>query len=76
MSSRLARIERRIHARDVRCGAKVGPIGPKWNKSGTFSDQISVHFGLDIGSEIQAFVPFEVNLIHFGVKSDIFNIEW
>ena len=24
---------------------KVGQIGPKWDKSGTFSDQISVHFG-------------------------------
>ena len=23
---------------------KVGQIGPKWNKSGTFSDQISVQF--------------------------------
>ena len=36
MSSRLARIERRIHARGVRFGAKVGQIGPKWDKSGTF----------------------------------------
>ena len=28
-----------------RFGSKVGQIGPKWDKSGTFSDQISVHFG-------------------------------
>ena len=24
---------------------KVGQISPKWDKSGTYSDQISVHFG-------------------------------
>ena len=24
---------------------KVGQIGPKWDKSETFSDQIAVHFG-------------------------------
>ena len=29
--------------RDGRFGFKVGQIGPKWDKSGTFSDQISVH---------------------------------
>ena len=28
--------------RDRRFGSKVGQIGPKWDKSGTFSDQISV----------------------------------
>ena len=27
---------------DVRVRIKVGQIGPKWDKSGTFSDQISV----------------------------------
>ena len=27
-------------------GSKVGQIGPKWDKSRAFSDQISVHFGL------------------------------
>ena len=31
--------------KNVRFGSKVGQIGPKLNKSGTFSDQISVHFG-------------------------------
>ena len=30
---------------DVRCCPKAGQIGPKWDKSGAFSDQISVHFG-------------------------------
>ena len=29
--------------RDGRFGFKVGPIGPKWDKSEAFSDQISVH---------------------------------
>ena len=29
--------------RDGRFGPKVGQIGPKWDKSGAFSDQISVH---------------------------------
>ena len=29
----------------TRFGPKMGQIGPKWDKSGTFSDQISVHFG-------------------------------
>ena len=29
----------------ARIGPKVGQIGHKWDKSGTFSDQISVHFG-------------------------------
>jgi len=36
MSSRLARIERRIHVRDVRFGPKMGQIGQKWEKSWTF----------------------------------------
>ena len=31
--------------RDGRFGSKVGQIGPKWDKSGSISDQISVHFG-------------------------------
>ena len=41
--------------RDIRFGAKVFKIGPKLDKSGTFSDQISVHFG--------GFIPFRANLI-------------
>ena len=28
---------------DAGFGSKVGQIGPKWDKSGAFSDQISVH---------------------------------
>ena len=33
-----------IKHKDVRFGPKVGQSGSKWDKSGTFSDQISVHF--------------------------------
>ena len=32
-----------VFCRDGRFGSKVGMIGPKWDKSGAFSDQISVH---------------------------------
>ena len=32
--------------RDGRFGSKVGQIGPKWDKSGAFSDQISVQNAL------------------------------
>ena len=30
--------------KDDRFGPKVGQIGPKWDKSGKFSDQISIYF--------------------------------
>ena len=39
------RIDGRVYARGVRFGPKVFQIGPKLDKSVTFSDQISVHFG-------------------------------
>ena len=32
-----------IKHKDVRFRPKVGHIGPKWDKSGAFSDKISVH---------------------------------
>ena len=32
-----------VNTMDGRFGSKVGQIGPKWDKSGAFSDQISVH---------------------------------
>ena len=34
---------REVSDRDGRFGSKVGQIGPKSDKSGAFSDQISVH---------------------------------
>ena len=36
------RVVRRL---DVRCGPKLCQINPKWDKSGSFSDQILVYFG-------------------------------
>ena len=35
---------RLVDSRGARFAYKVGQIGPKWEKSGAFSDQISVHF--------------------------------
>ena len=32
-----------VDNRDGRFGSKVGQMCPKWDKSGAFSDQISVH---------------------------------
>ena len=32
-----------VKTRDGRFCSKVGQFGPKWDKSGAFSDQISVH---------------------------------
>ena len=64
----------------ARFGPKVGQIGPKWDKSGTFSDQISVHFNSKssksqdlLKSDLigPRFVSFGSNLTHFGPKSAI-----
>ena len=51
--------------------SQVGQFGPKWDKSGTFSDHISVYFRL---SE-PGFVPFGFNLTYFGPKSDTPELE-
>ena len=37
-----------LYVRDVRFGPKYAQIAPKRNKSGTFSDQISVHFSQNV----------------------------
>ena len=34
-----------IWSRDIKFGPKESQIGPKWDKFGTFSNQISIHFG-------------------------------
>ena len=34
-----------IFDENIRFKPKVSQMGPKWDKSNTFSDQISVHFG-------------------------------
>ena len=46
------------HFRDDSFGSKVGHIDPKWDKSGAFSDQISVHLA-------------RANLTNFGAKPTI-----
>ena len=57
--------------------SKVGPIGLIWDKSGIFSNQISVNFWLD-GPNIPksdlkspGYVPFWDNLTNFGARPDI-----
>ena len=39
-------------SRDGRFGSKVGQIGPKWDKSGAFSDLISVHLARTFSDQI------------------------
>ena len=56
--------------RDSRIGDKVGQIGPKWDKSMTFSDQISVHLaGPQIG-QIRDF--FRSDFSTFGSMSQMY----
>ena len=43
-----------LYSRDVRFETKVGHIGPKWDKSKTFLDQISVHFGSPSQNELKS----------------------
>ena len=50
---------------------KVGQIVPKWNKYGTYTGQISVHFWLSLIWKSPGLVKFAANLIFFGAKSDI-----
>ena len=45
---------------EARVGPKVGQIGPKWDTSGTFSDQIPVHFGSMRMLTLQFTVMFSV----------------
>ena len=55
-----------IHTiRAGRFGSKLDQIGRKLDKSGAFSDQISVHLALP------GFVPFGANLTQFGAKPTI-----
>ena len=65
------------NTRDGRFGSKVGQIGPKWDKSGAFSDQISVHLApprqmhWNLIWKSHGFVPYGANLTHFGAKPTI-----
>ena len=60
--------------RGVRFGYKISQIVPKWGKSVTFSDQISVNFGSKMYWNLiwkcHGFVRFGAKLNHFGRKSD------
>ena len=53
---------------DVRFGPLVGQIGPKWKNSETFSEQISMHFGVEKQNVKKTdlkkfgFISFRVNL--------------
>ena len=63
-------------ARDARFGSKVGQMCPRWDKSGAFSDQISVHlarpiWGPNLIWKSPGFVQFGANLPHFGAKPSI-----
>ena len=57
----------------TRCGPKMGQIGPKWDKAGTFSDQISVHFEAsarisDLDTKWVRLAPNGTNLGLFQIK--------
>ena len=56
---------RDIHGgcRDRRFGTKVSQIDPKWDKSGSFSDQITEHFGAPCSEILYEKVP---DLSYFG----------
>ena len=56
--------------RDGRFGSKAGQIGPKWDKFGAFSGQISEHL-LKNYLKSPGFIPFRANLAYFRDKSAI-----
>ena len=73
-------IEVRVMAtlhQDGRFGSKLGQIGPKWDKSEPFSDQISVDFGwvsenvLKSDLKSPGFVPFGPNVTYFLLRDQI-----
>ena len=43
---------RNLHLGDGRFGSKMGQFGPKLDKSGAFSDQISVHMARGAGPDL------------------------
>ena len=50
--------------RDVRFGFKLGQIGTKWDKCGTFKDQFLVNRRLILNSTRPG--PFVANMVKFG----------
>jgi len=60
--------------RDVRFDSKVGQIGPKWDKSGTFSKSVLKMYCQNVlKSDLKKaqICRFRANLTHFGAKPDI-----
>ena len=51
----------RMHRRLVRFWSKVGQIGPKWDKSGTFSDKISVGAYLSLCVSLWVFYLYDTS---------------
>ena len=66
---------------EVRFVPKVGPIGTKWAKSGTFRDKIFVQFSASHQNVLKSdlkkspgFVPFGANLIHFDLGQNMISL--
>ena len=57
-----------LFTRYVKVGSKVGQIGRKWDKSGTFFSESQNVLKLILKS--RGFVPFRANLTHFRDNSD------
>ena len=69
--------------RDVVFCPKICQIGPKWNKSCIFKDQISVHFGSDLkksqicpmcGESVSLWAKSEMSVVE--LLSDIHKVRW
>ena len=54
-----------VRGRDGRFGSKVGQIGPKWDKFGASSDQISMHLAHGPNLSILRYVGISESLVHF-----------
>ena len=63
-----------IYTKHIRFGPKVAQIGPKWDKSRTFSDQTSVDFDLSgqylLKSDLKKsqICPIGANMTQFGAN--------
>ena len=61
--------------RVARSGPKVGQIGPKCDKSRTFSSQISVHFGSMSQNELKSDLKMS-RIYPISVQSDLLLTLW
>ena len=66
-----------LHNNSVTYQPGMADLGQSWSdwfhldKSGTFSDQISVKYWMICDEKFKDIIPFRANLTHFGAKSDI-----